>query len=471
MSRRARPRVAGTLLARYAVTLPLVVAVVLGGVSGCFSRPLPTESIPIPTRPTPAPAPAVDTVEAIPTDAPPPGPSIGVGPPVRVALRVALDTAALTATGPWRLLDARGGVLVRSRANERWHLERRAARTRAVREDGAATPWTNGTVYQFPDDAGTVRSAGKNYRGAIGFVATDTGILVVNHLPLEDYLRGVVPLEIGDRGPGERAAVEAQAVAARSFTVIRLLNSKSGVGRSPDFDLISSVGDQVYGGQSAERPVADEAVRVTSGLVLMMGGRVVNAPFFSACGGETAAAEEVWRTDGEPHLRRVSDKIPGTDRHYCDIAPRFAWTRSFSGAELDAAVRKYLASVAEVGRSGPGQVTDLHIERRTPSGRVGQLIVRTSRGSYIVRGNDARSVLRTPSGELLNSSYFSVSIERSGDKLMRAVLRGNGYGHGVGMCQWGAIGRARAGQDLRSILRTYYPGTTLTQLPPSLLSQ
>ena len=195
MSRRVptRTSTAGPAVARYAIALPLLVAAVLVGVAGCFSRPLPTESIPIPIKPNPAPVPAPDTVEAMPTDAAPPGPSIGVGPPVRVALRVARDTATLSATGPWRLLDARGGVLVRSRANERWHIERRAARTRAVRDDGAATPWTNGTVLQFPDDAGTVQSAGKPYRGAIGFVATDTGILVVNHLPLEDYLRGVGP--------------------------------------------------------------------------------------------------------------------------------------------------------------------------------------------------------------------------------------------------------------------------------------
>ncbi len=440
-------------------------------VAACFSRPLPTESYPIPPRPVPAaPEVAADTVEPIPTDEAPPSPSIGSGPPVRVALRVARDTASLTATGPWRLLDGRGSVLVRSRANERWHLERRAARTRAVRDDGVATPWATGALLQFPDDAGTVRAAGKAYRGALAFVPTDTGILLVNHLPLEDYLRGVVPLEIGERGPDERAAVEAQAVAARSYTVIRLLNSRAGTGRSPDFDLVSSVSDQVYGGQSAERPLTDQAVRGTAGLVLLSGGRVVNAPFYSACGGETAAAEEVWRSDGEPHLKRVSDRIPGTDRHYCDIAPRFAWTRTFTSAELDALVRRYLASVVEVGRGGPGHVTDLHVERRTPSGRVGQLIVRTDRGSYLVRGNDARAVLRSSGGELLNSSYFSVSVERSADRLVRAVIRGNGYGHGVGMCQWGAIGRARAGQDLRTILRTYYPGTTLGQIPSGLLT-
>ncbi len=445
---------------------------VLPAALSCFSRPLPTEDFLGPVRPEPAlpPAPVEPPPDPLPTDPAPPTPSAGSGPLVRVALRTARDTAALDATGPWRLLDARGDVLGRSRAGERWHVERRGAELRAVRQDGAATAWRTGPLTQFADDGGLVRALGRGYRGALAFVATDSGTLVVNQLEMEDYLRGVVPLEIGERAPGERTAVEAQAVAARSYTVTRLVATRNGGGRSRDYDLVASVADQVYGGQSAERPVADAAVAATTGLVLRVGARVVNAPFYSTCGGETAAAEEVWRTDGEPHLRRVSDRIPGTDRFYCDIAPRFAWTRAFTASELDATVRRYLAAYAAVGRNGPGRVSDVVVADRTPSGRVATLVIRTDRGSYSVRGNDARSVLRTSGGELLNSAYFSVTTERSGGRLVRAVLRGNGYGHGVGMCQWGAIGRARAGQDLRTILRTYYPGTSVGPIPPGLLT-
>lgn len=462
--------------------LMIALTVLVPMLSSCFSRPLP------PDRGTPFPAPrqepvrpARDTARAtvrdtaptpdpIPRDPAPPGPRAGVGPLVRVALRVARDTAALDATGPWRLLDAQGGVLVRARAGERWHVERRGGQLRAARGDGTATGWQNAALVQFADDAAEVRSGRKGYRGAIAWVATDTGVLAVNHVPLEDYLRGVVPLEIGERSPGERAAVQAQAIAARSYTVTRLLQGQSGVGRSPDFDVVASVGDQVYGGRSAERPLSDEAVAATAGLVLKIGQRVVNAPFYSTCGGETAAAEEVWRTNGESHLRRVSDRIPGTERYYCDIAPRFAWTRAWSTTELDAVVRRYIAGYVTVGSSGPGSVTDLVVEDRTPSGRVGTLVIRTDRGSHRLRGNDSRSVLRSSGGELLNSSYFSVTTERDNGRLVRAVIRGNGYGHGVGMCQWGAIGRARAGQDVRSILRTYYPGTLVGPIPPGQLS-
>ncbi len=466
-------RLPGRPAATFALALLLALPTV--GIGGCFSRTLPSEEggTPFPRPPGPPGGAAADTVppvEPIPTDAAPRSPSAGIGPLVRVGLRVARDTAALDATGPWRLLDAQGGVLVRARAGERWRIERRGGQLRAARGDGIATGWQGAAIVQFADDAGDVRVAGREYRGAVAWVATDSGVLAVNHVPLEDYLRGVVPLEIGERSPGERAAVQAQAIAARSYTVTRLLQARNGGGRSPDFELVASVGDQVYGGRSAERPLTDEAVAATSGLVLRIGTRVVNAPFYSTCGGETAAAEEVWRTAGESHLRRVSDRIPGTERFYCDIAPRFAWTRAWTSAELDAVVRRYLAGYVSVGAGGPGKVTDLVVEDRTPSGRVGTLIIRTDRGSYRVRGNDSRSVLRSNGGELLNSSYFSVTTERNDGRLVRAVIRGNGYGHGVGMCQWGAIGRARAGQDVRSILRTYYPGTTVGPVPPGQLS-
>ena len=451
------------------LALTLLCAVPLLG--SCISKPLEPSSpspVDVPPRPAPRPDP---TPEALPTDPGPARPVAGTGPLVRIALQVLRDTSRLGAAGAWRLIDARGSVLVRATAQESWRVQRDGARMRAVRADGTATSWHTGVLSLFVDDArADVRVAGKAYGGALNLVPTDTGVLVVNVLPMEEYLRGVVPLEIGERAPGERAAVEAQAVAARSYTVTRVLLARTGNGRSADFDLIASVGDQVYGGRDAERPVADAAVRATANLVLLLNGRVVTAPFFSACGGETAAAEEVWRSDGEPHLQRVSDKIPGSDRYYCDIAPRFAWTRILSGSELDAVVQRYMGAYQSVPSGGPGQVSALAVESRTPSGRVASLLVQTERGTFRLRGNDSRSVLRSPSGELLNSAYFSVTTESSAGRLARAVIRGNGYGHGVGLCQWGAIGRARAGQDASTILRTYYRGTTLGPIPAGLLT-
>lgn len=381
---------------------------------------------------------------------------------VRVALATAAQQVPLTATGSWRLYDAADGVLVRGNANEVWVIEHRGRSLRARGRGTQATAWVDGAL-TLRTDAGSAfpTFAGRRYRGAMRVAVGDSGLMVVNVLDVEDYLRGVVPLEIGaTRNASEQAAVEAQAVAARSYTWVRLTSTT----RRPDFDLVATVSDQVYGGVDAERDGTDRAVRATAGLVLKFGGRVVDAPYSASCGGQTAAPEEVWRTGPSSYLRRVSDRIPGSaNRYYCEIAPRFAWTKEFTSAELDAAVRNYLRAYATgVPASGPGHVRGFSIEARTPSGRVASATFLTERGAYAVRANDIRFVLRLPGGEILNSTYFSANSEMARDgSLARLAIRGNGHGHGVGMCQWGAIGRARAGQTARSILAAYYPGTTV----------
>lgn len=384
---------------------------------------------------------------------------------VRVALATAAQGAVLTATGPWRLFDARDGVLIRARSGDEWTVERRGRQLRALRGGSGATPWSDRQLTLRPERNDVFGVfAGHRYRGSLRVVATDTGLAIVNVLPVEEYLRGVVPLEIGGtRTPAEQAAVEAQAIAARSYAFVRLAVTENSASRNESFDLLSGVSDQVYGGVDAERPFSDLAVTTTSGLVLRYGGHVVNAPYSAACGGETASPDEVWRTGGEGYLRRVSDRIPGTaDRYYCDIAPRFSWTRTLSADELDVAVRSYLRSYVSVPAGGPGRVRSVVVAQRTPSGRVGRLVISTDLGRYELHGNDVRYVLRVSGGEILNSTYFTVESEARRDgSLARLVVRGNGYGHGIGMCQWGAIGRARAGQSARAILAAYYPGTSV----------
>jgi stage II sporulation protein D len=227
------------------------------------------------------------------------------------------------------------------------------------------------------------------------------------------------------------------------------------------FDVRASIVDQAYGGVEVETEAANAAVDATRGLVVRYQGRVVDARFHSACGGSTAEVSEVWRMTGSPYLQRVSDRVPGTDRFYCDIAPRFRWSRTLSGQQLDADLDLYLRAYATVPSGRPGSARVIGVGARTPSGRVATLDIETDRGIFALRGNDIRYVLRAPGGEILLSTYFSVEPEYRAGVVSRVTLRGQGNGHGVGMCQWGAIGRARAGQSFRSILGTYYPGTTV----------
>jgi stage II sporulation protein D len=291
----------------------------------------------------------------------------------------------------------------------------------------------------------------------VAFFGGDSGVLVVNVVRIDDYLRGVVPLEIGTRNAADSAAVQAQAVTARSYAYTRLADLSA-----RQYDVTGGVFDQVYGGVEAETAVASEAVESTRTLVIKYAGRVVDAPYHSTCGGSTAAQSEIWRQRDAPYLQSVSDQIPGTGRFYCDGAPRFRWTRTLEAPVLNAALAQYLAAYTSVPGRAPGAARNITIGSRTPSGRVGTVTISTERGNFVVRGNDVRFVLRAPGGEILNSTYFSVeTISAADGSLARVVLRGMGYGHGVGMCQSGAIGRARAGQDFRTILRTYYPGTSV----------
>ena len=299
---------------------------------------------------------------------------------------------------------------------------------------------------------------GKRYRGDLVVSATDSGLLVVNRLPMDDYLRGVVPLEIGNRTAAEFAAVQAQAVAARTYAYKHLNDARS-------FDMYSTVQDQVYGGVDAEKPQADSAIMTTADVVVLYAGQPISTPYSSTCGGSTAAVSEVWYTQpDEPYLRPVSDRIPGSDHYYCDSSPRFSWTQSFDGAGLRAVMEKYLAAYTNAPKTGVGRITDIRELGKTPSGRVAALEVQTDSGTYRLRGNDIRFVLRDPKGAILNSTFFNFTKEQNGGEVTALNVTGRGYGHGIGMCQWGAIGRARAGQNYRTILETYYPGTTIGRI-------
>ncbi len=303
-----------------------------------------------------------------------------------------------------------------------------------------------------------VMFGGKRYRGELAIVSSDSGRLVVNTLSMDDYLRGVVPLEIGNRTAAEFAAVQAQAVAARTYAYKHLTSARA-------FDMYATVQDQVYGGADAEKPQSDSAIATTSDVVVLYNGKPITTPYHSTCGGSTAAVTEVWYNQpDEPYLRPVSDRIPGTDHYYCDPSPRFSWTQNYDGAGLRAVMEKYLSAYTNAPKTGLGRIINIREAGRTPSGRVAALIVETESGSYTLRGNDVRFVLRNATGATLNSTFFTFDEQRSGGEVTSLVINGRGYGHGIGMCQWGAIGRARAGQNFRTILETYYPGTTIGRI-------
>jgi stage II sporulation protein D len=376
------------------------------------------------------------------------------GRPVRIALATAAKAARVGSSGAWQLVSDGGRVVASGGASTAWRLAAAGDVIDAAPAEGGPGRRVRDALTLRSLGDGLVTVDGRRYRGEVRAVATDSGLVLVNRLGVEDYLRGVVPKEIGPRTMAELAAVEAQAIAARSYTLVRLRETAA-----RPWDLLGGVLNQAYGGADAETPVADAAVASTTGLVLRYAGQVINAPYHAACGGRTAAAPELWRTRGEPFLQAVDDTDPATGRPWCEIAPRYKWTARFAATTLRQLALRWLPLYGGAPSGDLGAVTDVRVTGRTATGRVAGLAFVTDRGTYTVRANDTRFVLRLPTGELLNSTGYQIAASPGRDGTL--VVEGTGHGHGVGMCQWGAIARARAGQSARAILRTYFPGTTV----------
>jgi stage II sporulation protein D len=277
----------------------------------------------------------------------------------------------------------------------------------------------------------------------------------VNVLPLEDYLRGVVPLEMGRHDETRLEALKAQAVAARTYAVKRALARPREI-----FDVHASVQDQVYGGAAAENPVSDRAIRETAGVMLLHGDSLAHTYYHSTCGGKTASRHEMW--GGEPISYLLSR--PDTDaagNAWCRASRYMEWTQSWDVGALAAIVRDNLAE-AGVRTAPPFRaITGFEVRGRFADGRVNALDIVTDRGPVTLRGDKTRWALKPApgTGRILESARFDIEI-RSG----RVTATGGGFGHGIGLCQMGALGRAQAGQSYAEILAAYYPGTELARL-------
>lgn len=376
-------------------------------------------------------------------------------PIVRVGLRFAEREVEITAAGGLRMFDALTGERISETPPA--GLLRASEDRGSIRFDGATVPLPDrtGPVRLEAPGGGPLVVDGVAYRGRLELLAAaEGGVTVVNILPLEEYLLGVVPLEIGPRTPVELAAVQAQAIAARTYAVAHL-GGHTEVG----FDLYGTVADQAYGGVNAERPEATDAVRSTAGRILTYGGLPIRAYYHSTCGGSTAAVDEVMDRPPAPYLRSVSDRAPdGSD--WCSISPRYRWTGEWSRQALNGQVLEEIARMfgSQVSEAGP--IENLVVLEQTESGRVRSVAFRGPGSELVLERLDIRFALRDAEGRILGSTDFDVQSSPGGGVL----IHGRGFGHGAGMCQWGAIARARAGQSSEEILATYYPGAVLTRV-------
>jgi len=301
-----------------------------------------------------------------------------------------------------------------------------------------------------------VRVNGAPYRGSIDIAAGDAGLEVVNVAKLEDYLVSVVAAELSSRAERDMSALQAQAIVSRTYALKK-------VGRAAErgFDVVATVSDQLYPGVLAETGAARRAVSSTRGQVLVYNHQLISAFFHSTCGPVTASAEEAFATvSPQPYLQPVSDRRP-TGGFYNDISPHFEWRVTWRGDELRSVLRRTLPAVLGIDAVVVDTIRRIYVRQSGPSGRVLEVRIGVGQGEIPVFGPDVRLVFEAPDGEPLQSTAFTLHEVLQNGRVTSLIAEGSGLGHGVGMCQWGAIGRARAGQDYRSIVRAYFEGVAV----------
>jgi len=332
------------------------------------------------------------------------------------------------------------------------------------------------TRLRVTSDAGYLRVNDRYYAGSITLQPNAYGsYTVVNAVPLETYLRGVVPHEVGPGAPF--AAMAAQAILARTYALRNLHRFQI-----DDYQLCANTHCQVYRGLTGTHPRADEAIRQTSGLVLTYNGELVDAVYSSTNGGISAGFEEVWDGEPRPYLRPQVDIAHQPDKPFdlrqesdlqaflarregfneSGVSRLFRWEFSQSLEELNTQLRAgqdYLGIPMPIWSS----IAGMKILERSVSGRVQalQLDLQTAEGlhSILLRKDQVR--LAFPR---LYSTLFRIEPLKQGERLTGYRFIGGGFGHGVGLSQYGSYTLARQGLNAAQILAFYYPGTTLAPL-------
>jgi stage II sporulation protein D len=282
-----------------------------------------------------------------------------------------------------------------------------------------------------------IRLNGRDYAAPLEILRSGDALTVVNEVPFEDYIVGVLRAEASDKWPIEM--LRAHAVVARTYAAHRRLLTTG-----KPFHILASTAHQQYAGRVAAGSPLWAAVRDTAGQVLLWEGELFPAFYHTESGGYTEDPRTVFAARNMPALKPVRCEFSAG-------SPHFYWSLDLKLADLTEILRRNDLYV--------GSVSAIDISERTPSLRAATVTVRGTRGSVRLRGNDFRRMIGY---DTFNSTLFAVAVDAPW-----AHFSGRGYGHGVGMCQWGAKGMAEQGYTARQILEYYYPGTVLSTLDRS----
>jgi stage II sporulation protein D len=370
-------------------------------------------------------------------------------PNIRVRLGEETPSLKVAVDGPYRLTSARGEVATGDSLD--WTeiaFNKGSVSFGQVTEPGPLEihATCDGGIFVSQTVGGTVRE--RNYRGSIQIIPTGAGTLrIVNTLPAEHYLAGVLANEMIKSWPVE--AYKAQCVAARTFALIER-NARLRY----DFDVYDSTASQVYGGCGTENQTAWDAVAGTFGIVATYRGaggkpQLLKTYYCSTCGGMTASAGSVFGGETPPPL------AGGVKCDYCRRSPKYRWPDvTLTKKEIGEAMRQ--SGYTDLVRLGPIARVEV-ASTAGPGGRAEAIrVIDTAGAAVLIRAGYWRSLVGHTK---IFSTWFT--LVDKGDRIL--VTDGRGFGHGVGLCQWGAAYLAERGKTGEEIVRYYYPSAELTR--------
>lgn len=319
----------------------------------------------------------------------------------------------------------------------------------------------------------------RNYGGTFTIQPNSYGnYTLVNKVDIETYLRGVVPHEIGANVP--KAAAEAQTIIARTYA---LRNTRRF--QADNYEMCATTHCQVYYGLTGTSPISDQAIEATKGLVLTYNNELVDALYSSTTGGVTSYFEDVWDGESRPYLKSVIDspqqvwnlgqnslESEANFRRFIELQKGFnetgrslfRWNRKSSLEDLTKDLRKYLDKIKHP-LANFKTIQDMKIVERSSSGRILKLEVTTDLGVVSLAKNEVRSAFTPPRSTLF---YLEPFFDKN-NKLAGYAFVGGGFGHGVGLSQFGSYNLANLGWSAQKILEFYYPGTKVEPLNKSIV--
>lgn len=350
----------------------------------------------------------------------------GVSGCVRVAIVQDVSSLRLKIKGPFQILDSVNQEVLKRGKN--------LNTTVTVYSDGILlgnTKSKTNKLFIKPDYPESIIINGCIFRGDIQLIKNNMKLSVVNYIDLEDYVKGISVRETSHYWPID--SLKAEVIAFRTFALYKMQENKQ-----KDFDLTSDVYSQVYGGRTSERYRINKAVDETRGMVLTYQGKIFPAFYHATCGGHTEDASLFWNINIPP--------LKGVSCNFCQESPHFKWHKVLSRKEIRDALLKSGLTIEDI--------KDILILGRDKSGRITDLKIVTDKKEIKISAKDLRNILGP---NIIKSTNFQVEVIEDD-----VVFEGFGWGHGVGLCQWGAYFMAKQGYTYEQILEYYYPGCEIS---------